>query len=479
MTHRLLFLLGLAVLPWMARAQEKISGSWHGVLDAGQVSLHMVFHLDTDEEGQDVCKMDVIEQNLKGFPVVVKYCGTDSLSLAVPLLGASYAGRLQAGLLSGNPDSSLSGGILPEHSLIVGKFHQHGYVFDLNLEPGSWEPRRPQTPKPPFDYQTEEVCFLAPDSARLCGTLTYPVGYKPGKRKKTSVVVLVSGSGQQDRDETIMSHKPFAVLADYLAEHGIASLRYDDRGKGASEGDPALTTTYTNMQDALAGINYLRQSRKFGPVGVIGHSEGGVIAFMIGAENQADFIVSMAGSAIPGDSILLTQNRMAFESMGQPDSLVDAYCAVLERVLDYRVSGQDVDSPRAVVDSLVAVCGAECLPLEARLNLSIVLGQESPWIDFFIAYDPAQAIAKVRCPVFALNGELDTQVLSSENLPVIESLLPPCPQNRVVEYRGLNHLFQHAVTGLSAEYSTIEETLSEEVLQDIADWINGLGTARR
>ena len=198
MTHRLLFLLGLAVLPWMARAQEKISGSWHGVLDAGQASLHMVFHLDTDEEGQDVCKMDVIEQNLKGFPVVVKYCGTDSLSLAVPLLGASYAGRLQAGLLSGNPDSSLSGGILPEHSLIVGKFHQHGYVFDLNLEPGSWEPRRPQTPKPPFDYQTEEVCFLAPDSARLCGTLTYPVGYKPGKRKKTPVVVLVSGSGQQD-----------------------------------------------------------------------------------------------------------------------------------------------------------------------------------------------------------------------------------------------------------------------------------------
>lgn len=241
MTHRLLFLLGLAVLPWMARAQEKISGSWHGVLDAGQASLHMVFHLDTDEEGQDVCKMDVIEQNLKGFPVVVKYCGTDSLSLAVPLLGASYAGCLQAGLLSGNPDSSLSGGILPEHSLIVGKFHQHGYVFDLNLEPGSWEPRRPQTPKPPFDYQTEEVCFLAPDSARLCGTLTYPVGYKPGKRKKTPVVVLVSGSGQQDRDETIMSHKPFAVLADYLAEHGIASLRYDDRGKGASEGDPALT----------------------------------------------------------------------------------------------------------------------------------------------------------------------------------------------------------------------------------------------
>ena len=127
-----------------------------------------------------------------------------------------------------------------------------------------------------------------------------------------------------------------------------------------------------------------------------------------------------------------------------------------------------------MVDSLVGVCGADCLPAEARLNLAMVLGRENPWIDFFISYDPAQAISKVSCPVFALNGSLDTQVLPSENLPVIESLLPPRPENRVVEYPGLNHLFQHATTGLSTEYATIEETLSEEVLQDIADWINGL-----
>ena len=271
-----------------------------------------------------------------------------------------------------------------------------------------------------------------------------------------------------------MDHKPFAVIADYLAEHGIASLRYDDRGVGRSEGDPTVTTTYTNMQDALAGIRYLRQSRKFGPVGVLGHSEGGIIAFMLGVEGQADFLVSMAGSAIPGDDILVSQNRLAFELMGQPDSLVDAYCAVLKQVLRCRADGLDFSDPREVVDSLVGVCGADCLPAEARLNLAMVLGRENPWIDFFISYDPAQAISKVSCPVFALNGSLDTQVLPSENLPVIESLLPPRPENRVVEYPGLNHLFQHATTGLSTEYATIEETLSEEVLQDIADWINGL-----
>ena len=453
-----LFLVVFA--PWMAKSQE-ISGSWNGILDAGASRLHMVFHFEHDAEGMPGCTMDIPEQNVKQFPVVVDYCGADSVHLSMPVLDASYAGRLQS---------------VPGGQQIAGQFRQHGYAFVLDLEPGAYVPARPQTPQPPFDYATEEVCFHAPDSVRLCGTLTYPAGYSTKKRErlKTPVVLLVSGSGQQDRDETLMDHKPFAVLADYLAEHGIASLRYDDRGVGQSEGDPALTTTYTNMQDALAGIRYLRQTRKFGSVGVLGHSEGGIIAFRLGAENQVDFLVSMAGSAIPGDSILLSQNRVLFEAMGQPDSLTDAYCAVLKQVLALRVSGTEVDVPWKAVDSLVGLCGAECLPKDARMNLAVVLGRENPWLDFFLAYDPAQAISKVSCPVFALNGGMDTQVLPSENLPVIENLLPPRPENRVLEYPGLNHLFQHAATGLSTEYATIEETISEEVLQDIADWINGL-----
>lgn len=462
MERRIAFLLFFLLFfaPWVAESQE-ISGPWNGVLDAGASRLHFVFHFERDAEGKPGCTMDIPEQNVKQFPVTVDYCGADSVHLSMPVLGASYAGRLQP---------------IPGGQQIAGQFRQHGYVFVLDLKPGSYLVARPQTPQPPFDYATEEVCFYAPDSARLCGTLTYPVGYSAKKRARlaTPVVLLVSGSGQQDRDETLMDHKPFAVIADYLAEHGIASLRYDDRGVGQSEGDPIVTTTYTNMQDALAGIRYLRQSRKFGPVGVLGHSEGGIIAFMLGAEGQADFLVSMAGSAIPGDDILVSQNRLAFELMGQPDSLVDAYCAVLKQVLRCRADGLDFSDPREVVDSLVGVCGADCLPAEARLNLAMVLGRENPWIDFFISYDPAQAISTVSCPVFALNGSLDTQVLPSENLPVIESLLPPRPENRVVEYPGLNHLFQHATTGLSTEYATIEETLSEEVLQDIADWINGL-----
>ena len=270
--------------------------------------------------------------------------------------------------------------------------------------------------------------------ATLAGTLTYPVGYDRRSKKKPTVVLLVSGSGQQNRDEELFSHKPFLVIADYLARQGIATLRYDDRATGSSVGgDLQHATTEDFMRDAAVGIEFLHSRKSFGKIGVLGHSEGGMIAFMLGARKCADFIVSLAGPGVKGDTLGVAQyNRML----------------ALSGVL---TTGMTVEKYRAQ---------------EAV--------QQSPWLQWFIDYDPTDDIRKTRCPVFALNGDRDTQVISSQNLPAIRQLLPRSKKNLVKEYASLNHLFQHCTLGLPVEYGQIEETIAPEVLSDVAQWINGL-----
>ena len=301
--------------------------------------------------------------------------------------------------------------------------------------------KRPQTPQTPYPYETEEVTFTnEKDGATLAGTLTYPVGYdkesgKPvgGNMKSLTVVLFVSGSGQQNRDEELFNHKPFLVIADYLARHGIASLRYDDRATGSSKGGEVKNATSEDfMRDAEAGLNYLRNQKKFKKIGVLGHSEGGLIAFMLGARKKTDFIVSLAGPGVKGDTLLAAQTNRIMELSG-----------------------------------MSATMTAE----QYRQQKEV---QETPWLQWFINYDPSDNIRNSRCPVFALNGDRDCQVLSSQNLPPIQRLLPKSKKNLIKEYPGLNHLFQHCTTGLPTEYGQIEETISQEVLQDIVQWIQGL-----
>ena len=282
------------------------------------------------------------------------------------------------------------------------------------------------------DIFTEEVMFPnATDFATLAGTLTWPVGYD--QKQKPIVLLLVSGSGQQNRDEEIFDHKPFLVIADYLARQGIATLRYDDRDTGKSVGGEVKNATSEDfMRDAAAGLDFLRSRQAFSQVGILGHSEGGLIAFMLGAQKKVDFIVSLAGPGVKGDTLLAAQGN---------------------RILS--LSGQSAD-----------------MTVEKYRQEEAV--HQLPWLQWFIDYDPSTDIRQTCCPVFALNGDRDCQVISSLNLEAIRRLLPTTKKNLVKEYPELNHLFQHCTTGLPTEYGQIEETISPEVLHDISKWIKSL-----
>jgi len=407
----LLLFLFCASVHVMAQDAANILGSWTGKLDLGQMSLTVV--LNFEQANDDVvCTLDSPDQGAKGIAASKEFLSNDSVSIRIESIGATYRARVSG-------------------SNLEGVFTQRGYSFPLNMTKGKRVVNRPQHPQPPYPYTTEEVTFRnEKDGATLAGTITYPVGYNA--KQKPPVVLLVSGSGQQNRDEELMEHKPFLVIADYLARNGIATLRYDDRATAASVGGDVLNaTTEDFMRDAAAGIDFLRGLKKFKQIGCLGHSEGASIAFMLGSRKKADFIVSMAGIGVKGDTALTAQSNRLLELSGLSSSFT---------VKDYR----------------------EMLNAQPAVK----------WVQWFIDYDPSDDIRNTRCPVFALNGSSDCQVISSLNLRAIEQLLPSAKKNLIKEYPSLNHLFQHCTTGLPAEYGQIEETISPEVLRDMAEWIN-------
>ena len=414
MNKKVFTLILLAFITMAGQAQVQTTtalvGLWTGKIEAGQMSLTLVFHLE-QADGYVVVTMDSPDQSVKGIPVKKECLTDDSLAVKVETLGLTYQARLKDGKL-------------------VGTFTQMGFSVPLVMT----KVKRPQNPQQPFPYETEEVTFRNErDSATLAGTLTWPIGYNPKAKRKPVVVLFVTGSGQENRDEEIYDHKPFLVIADYLARQGIASLRYDDRATGASVGGNVKDATSEDFaRDAAAGLQYLRDRKTFSKVGLIGHSEGGLIGFMLGAQGKTDFIVSMAGPGVKGDTLAASQVNRAWELMGLSDK---------RTALDVRK--------------------------EEKL-------QKVPWYKWFVDYDPSDNISKTRCPVFALNGDLDCQVISSLNLPAIERSLRKSKKNLIKEYPKLNHLFQHCTTGATTECRQIEETISPEVLSDIAEWIKGL-----
>lgn len=413
MNRFLAIIMPFAISLCLSAGAQEISGPWKGTLDFGSTKLAIVFHFNGSE-----CVMDSPDQGAKGIPAELLFISADSVSVSQKQLGAAFSGRLRDGA-------------------IVGRFSQRGLTVALTLTPGEVVRSRPQTPVGPFPYKTEEVSFQN-GSATLAGTLTYPEGWN-GK-KRIPVAIMVSGSGLQNRDEEMVGHKPFLVIADYLARHGIATLRYDDRGAGASTGDASNATTLDFMEDAAAGIGFLRSHKKFSKVGVIGHSEGGEIAFMLAARKKVDFLVSMAGPGVQGDSILLLQNLNALRQAGMTMRITKEYVR------------------------------------------DLIKAQNNPWLDYFIDYDPVQDIRQVRCPALILNGDKDTQVDAGVNVTSIAENLPKNRSERyfvskrtvVTIYPGLNHLFQECETGQADEYPLIEETISPEVLADIAGWIGNL-----
>lgn len=417
MKKYLFSLLAFVALTCQAQIQPTTAllGSWSGKLKVGSMSLTIVLHLE-QADGSIKASLDSPDQGAKGIPANKEYLSDDSVAVKVEMIGATYRAKLKDGKLDGT-------------------FSQSGLTFPLVMTKGIPEVKRPQEPKPPFPYETEEVTFKnEKDGATLAGTLTWPIGYDKNAKKKPMVVLFVTGSGQENRDEEIFMHKPFLVIADHLARQGIASLRYDDRATGKSTGGDLQNATSEDFaRDAEAGLDFLRSKKAFSKVGILGHSEGGLIAFLLGAQKKTDFIVSLAGPGVKGDTLSAVQSNRIMELSG--------------------------------IDSKLTV------KMTAKKIRQDPQFQKLRWYQWFFDYDPSDNIGKTRCPVFALNGDHDTQVISSQNLTAIKQLLPKSKKNLFKEYPGLNHLFQHCTTGLPTEYGDIEETISEEVLNDIVQWL--------
>lgn len=426
-------LMILALMAVAAVTLKAQTGAWTGKLKVSGVELALIFNI-----GEESATLDVPDQGAKDIPVEVSRDAVGGITLNVPAINASFKG-LWAG------------------KVIAGTFTQHGMSFPMTLTPGAPVVRRPQTPVGPFPYATEEVSFTNGDAV-LKGTLTLPDNCD----RKTPVLIMVTGSGLQNRDEEMFSHKPFAVIADAFARAGIATLRYDDRGFGESTGDVVLCTTEDLKNDALAGVKLLRD--RFERVGVIGHSEGGTIALMLAGERQVDFAVSLAGMIVSGAETLLAQNRRAFESAGLPESEVEAFARLLSdtftaiRTRAPLPSADDYD----ITDAL-------------RKNYAAALPSfRTPYMEFFLGLDLSASLSGITCPVMALNGTKDTQVQCDRNIAALEAGLPSNSRSVIRAEDGLNHLFQHCVTGEVSEYKSIEETFSPEVLSEMIAWIKTL-----
>lgn len=417
------------VFAMMALAANAQEGTWNGELNVMGNKVPLVFNFSTNG-----CTIDSPSQGVNGIQAEKTVKDDGTISVKVGMIGATFEGKMTDGEIKGT-------------------YVQNGFPLPLTLKPGKLAVKRPQTPVPPFPYKEESVSFTNAQYT-FNGTLTLPENYT----KNTPVVLMVTGSGQQDRDEELFSHKPFAVIADALARQGIASLRYDDRGWGDKSVNFADFTTDDFRQDAAAALPLLR--KRFNKVGILGHSEGGTIAMMLAAEGKADFIVSLAGMAISGKETLIMQNRQAMSAIGLPKETVDSYCNSISKALDEIASGKKAseinidDVPQAL----------------KPITIKALQQADTPYIRHFLTVDVGKLLPKIKCPVLALNGTKDTQVDCDANTTRIEKGLANC-KHSIKKIDGVNHLFQHCNTGIVTEYQQIEETISPEVLQEVAKWI--------
>ncbi len=428
-----------------------LDGAWLGAIDTGAIKLRVVFNIANTANGL-TATMDSIDQGAKGVPVSAVTRKGSTLTIDMRQIGGGYVGE-----------------IAPDLQSISGTWSQGGAAFPLILKRAQAEElqlRRPQMPVKPYPYREEEVAYdNAAANVKLAATLTIPSGKGP-----FPAVLLITGSGPQDRDESLMGHKPFLVLADYLTRKGIAVLRADDRGVGKSTGKFANATTADFATDAEAGFAYLlsRPEVDRSRIGLIGHSEGGLIAPMLASRNsRIAFIVLLAGGGVPGHELLVEQVRMIAAASGAREDQVAA-AASRERDLLALVRSEKDDA--VLMQKMRERLAGQVQEAQLASQVKTVT---SPWFRYFLDYDPATSLRKVTCPVLALNGQKDTQVSSSQNLPAIRKALTEAGNKRfeIVELAGLNHLFQTAKTGAPSEYGAIEETMSPVVLEKIAAWI--------
>ncbi len=467
----LLAIVTCCFLSFIVSAQQhKFSGTWEGDLKAGMQTLRLVFTVSENEQGVTKLTMQSPQQSAMHLPADSVITDVDKISFEMKKFNISFSGKLI------------------NDTIIEGEFKQ-GVPFPLQLKKVERasvisKPKRPQTPKPPYSYKSIDVTFSNKDNSLLFGaTLTLPDTIAG---KKYPAVVLISGSGPQDRDETIFGHKPFAVIADYLTKKGFAVLRVDDRGVAKSTGNFAKATSADFANDTEAALDYLKQHANIDSkkVGLIGHSEGGQIAPMVAAKRKdVKFIVLLAGPGIKGIDILTTQNVAIFKSNGMSATAAEAYGGLYKPLIQSIINAPDsatgVSNAKKVLrewkgdDSLKQLFKIATEADQAAFAETMASQVYNPWFRYFVSYDPAPALKKLKCAVLAINGSKDLQVLPAENLAGIKKALQKSKSKNyeVVEIANLNHLFQTCNTCTLDEYANLEESFSPEALEIINNWL--------
>lgn len=448
---------GAAADATSGQSASALAGSWLGQLAVGPLKLRLVLHVTRQADGSWAATMDSPDQGQFGLLFEHVTVAGDQLSVTSEKLHGGFTGRLVGGHLEGT-------------------WQQGPGKLALVLEPGTATVvAKPQEPRPPYPYEVEDVRYPnIRDDVTLAGTLTRPHGHGP-----FPAVVLIPGSGQHGRDCMIFGHKPFKLWADALTRRGVAVLRVDDRGMGGSTGDFAMVTSAALARDVEAGLDYLRSRRDIARVGLVGHSEGGMIAPMVAAERpDVAFVVTLAGPGLPGDRIIVDQVGLLSQAAGMPAAEVEQAKALQARVLDVVKADLADAVARERLRALLLPAGATAeqqAQVEGTIDKLL-----SPWYRFFVRGDPRAYLARVKCPVLAVNGERDLQVEAGPNLAAIRETLEAHGNHAVTTLAlpHLNHLLQTCRTGLVQEYGQLDETVAPAALNAVGEWIEHRALAR-
>ncbi len=464
MLHKII-LTAASIITVLIMPAQQITGTWAGTLQIKKNTLNIVFNISKNEQTL-VSTMDSPDQKSYGNPVTSTTFIDNVLTLEIANAKITYKGELK-------------------NDTIYGTFSQHGLSLPLNIAKTTVKQcvtKRAQEPSLPYPYISKDVTFKNNHAGiTLSGTLTLPT-----KKGKFAAVVLVSGSGPQNRDEELLGHKPFLILSDYLTRQGIAVLRYDDRGVAKSEGDFDSATTFDLATDAKAAVDFLKSQKNIDNnlIGIAGHSEGGIIAPIVASQypNDIAFVVMLAGTGIRGDKLLLMQQELINRASGMSDDIVEKSKNVNSTIFNLVLQNNNNDSLRQVLTQIVTRAFiTDSIPVPDGISsdeyVKVQIDQIlKPWMYNFLKYDPAPTLKNVKCPILAINGTKDLQVPATENLEAIKNALESGgnKQFSIKKFDGLNHLFQECETGLPTEYAQIEQTISPVVLSEISNWIKQL-----
>jgi uncharacterized protein len=466
----LIVLISILLLTQSISAQniidkKSLTGAWLGKIAVNALEMRIVFNLSVVGRDSLISTLDSPDQGAKGIKLGRVILDGNKLTIQAAAMLAEY------------------NGIIINDSIIEGTWKQSGQTFPVNLKKlaGEYVVDRPQEPTPPFQYNSEDVIFPNEKAGiKLAGTLTYPKGIGP-----FPAIILITGSGGQNRNEELLGHKPFLVIADYLSRNGYAVLRYDDRGIAKSQGDYANANSADLATDADAAFRYLTGLTMINKdaVGLMGHSEGSLIASIVASQNdKVAFIVSLAGPGLSGENVVNAQNEAISKLSGISQGEIDLSLKINKKL--YSIIKKETNNQKAEKKVLAAykkeLEKRKTTPSDVQKAVAQLKATSGasiyPWFRYFLATDPSVFWRKVKCPVLALNGEKDLQVAWEPNLTAIKVAVESGGNISVktFHYPGLNHLFQHCTTGLPKEYGEIEETFAPQVLENINTWLTNL-----